>query len=286
MIWVILPAFNEAASLPRLLPGLDATLRGLDAAYRIVAVDDGSTDGTAGILAEHATRLPLDVLTHPLNRGLGETERDGFELVSARCSPDDVIVRVEGDDTHEPAYIADLLRRLEEGCDVAITSRFRPGGGQVGVGAYRAAVSRAANVFMRLVFAVPGVRDYSCGFRAYRARVIQDAIRVYGNNFVQLKGLGFTSTLEILVKLHLLGCRFGEVPFTLRYDKKGGGSKMVTSLTTLGYLIMALVYHWPFSGWRRLYRGLKTLYREDAGRAVERFGPPALRRRGVSRVSL
>ncbi len=82
---------------------------------------------------------------------------------------------------------------------------------------------------------------------------IQDAIAFYGDNFIQLKGLGFTCTLEKLVKLKLLGASFAEVPFVLRYDKKQSASKMITSITTLGYLIMAIAYHWPWGGWRRYY---------------------------------
>jgi dolichol-phosphate mannosyltransferase len=138
---------------------------------------------------------------------------------------------------------------------------------------------------MRLLFGIPNVRDYSCGFRAYRGRVLKDAIGIFGNNFVQLRGLGFTSTLEMIVKLHLLGCRFAEVPFVLRYDQKKSPSKMVGSVTTLGYLIMALLYHWPFGGWRSQYRGLPSLYRRDPDQAVERFALAAVRRRRVSQIS-
>src|SRR5258708_1069238 len=113
----------------------------------------------------------------------------------------------------------------------------------MGVNGYRAALSLCANLFMKVVFDIPGVRDYSCGFRAYRTRVIKDAVSIFGNSFIQLRGLGFTSTLEIMVKLKILGCRFAEVPFVLRYDQKLSESKMVSSLTTLGYLLMGVLYH-------------------------------------------
>ena len=166
-------------------------------------------------------------------------------------------MRIEGDDTHEPKYLFDLIDKLEEGYDVVNTSRFQPGGGQLGVNGYRAFISRSANVFMKLVFGIRGVSDYSCGYRAYRAEVIKDALDIYGNNMIQLRGMGFTSTLEIIVKLNMLGCRFAEVPFVLRYDQKKGGSKMVGSITMLGYLIMGMLYWWPFGGWRSQYRGLK-----------------------------
>jgi dolichol-phosphate mannosyltransferase len=285
VIWILLPAYNEEASVARLLPKLAAALDGQADGYHIVAVDDGSTDQTADLLEQHAQVYPLTVVTHPLNRGLGETERDGFEFIAWRCAPDDVIVRLDADDTHEPELLPRLLDKLQEGYDVVNTSRFRPGGGQTGVTTYRAFISRAANLFMLAIFRIPGIRDYSCGFRAYRGRVIQDAVRVYGNNFIQLRGLGFTSTLEMVVKLHLLGCRFAEVPFQLRYDQKMSPSKMVSSITTLGYLTMALLYHWPFGGWARQYRGLRPLYREDPESAIDAYGLQVLRLPLSSRVS-
>ncbi len=286
MIWIFIPAYNEENDLPLLLPKVDAALEDKNVAHRIVVVDDGSMDRTPDILEEFREKLPLDVIRHPINRGLGETERDGFEFIARQGDPADVIVRVEADNTHEPDYIFDLIAKLNDGYDVVNTSRFQPGGGQMGVDGYRAVISRAANLFMQFVFRIPGTQDYSCGYRAYRAYVIQDAIRIFGNNFIQLRGLGFTSTLEMIVKLHVLGCRFAEVPFVLRYDKKGGPSKMVSSVTTLGYLLMALLYHWPFGGWVSQYRGLRELYRKDRAQAVEKFGSYSLYRHTVSRISL
>lgn len=285
MLWIMLPAYNEVESLPRLLPKIANVLKEREMPYRIVVVNDGSSDNTGEVLEQYRQQLPLDVVTHSINRGLGETERDGFEYIAARCAPEDRIVRLDCDDTHEPEYIFSLLTKLDEGYDVVNTSRFQPGGDQVGVDAYRAFISRGANLFMQVLFRIPGTRDYSCGFRAYRGQVIQDAIRVFGNSFIQLRGMGFTSTLEMIVKLHLLGCRFAEVPFVLRYDQKVSSSKMVSSITTLGYLTMAVLFYWPFGGWRSQYRGLRRLYRENREQAVERFNWQALRRRTASRIS-
>ncbi|MBI5952684.1 MAG: glycosyltransferase [Chloroflexi bacterium] len=286
MIWIFVPAYNEEQDLPALLPKIHGVLKQKVQDHRIVVVNDGSVDRTGEILNEFQKMLPLDIVTHQINRGLGETERDGFEFIAMRCSPEDVIVRVEADNTHEPSYIFDLLAKLNEGYDVVNTSRFQPGGGQIGVDGYRAFISRAANSFMHFIFRIQGTRDYSCGYRAYRAQVIQDAIGIFGNNFIQLRGLGFTSTLEMIVKLHILGARFVEVPFVLRYDQKTGYSKMIGSVTTLGYLLMALLYHWPFGGWISQYRGLRDLYRKDPKQAVEMYNSQALRRRSVSRISL
>jgi dolichol-phosphate mannosyltransferase len=269
MIWILIPAYNEEAALPHLLPHLAQLLAEKD--YRLVVVDDGSNDRSPDILKELQPRLPIDVITHTLNRGLGETERDGFEYIAARAQPDDIILRVEGDATHDPQYLFDLVNKLEQGYDVVIASRFQPGGGQKGVEGFRTWVSSAATVFMRLVFPIPGVKEYTCGYRAYRARWLQDAIRIFGNTLIQLRGLGFTSTLEIIIKLHLMGAHFVEVPFVLRYDQKASASKMVANVTTLGYLVMALLYHWPWNGWKHGCRGLAELYRQDNEAAVARY---------------
>lgn len=254
MIVILLPAYNEEESLPVLIPRIASVLGTAGIVWRIILCNDGSRDRTGELIARFAESMPIEVINHKINRGLGETARDLFERAAESCGPDDLIVRMDCDDTHEPEVIARMIARIEEGYDVVIASRFQPGGGQIGVDLYRAFVSRAANLFMKVMFPIRGVRDYSCGFRAYRAAIVQNAVGFYGNDFVQLKGLGFTGTLEKLVKLDLIGARFVEVPFVLRYDQKRSPSKMVTSITTLGYITMAILYHWPWGGWRHTCR--------------------------------
>lgn len=254
MLYVLLPAYNEEESFPVLLPKLKTTLEKMDVEYRIVVCNDGSRDRTVELLRRYAREMPVEVIHHKLNRGLGETSRDLFEYVAEVCSCDDVIIRMDCDDTHGPEFIPTLIARLNEGYDVVIASRFQPGGGQFGVSRYRALISRCANLFMKVLFPIKGLREYSCGFRAYRAGIIQKAVDFYGDHFIQLKGLGFTCTLEKLVKLKILGARFAEVPFVLRYDRKVSKSKMVANITALGYITMAICYHWPWGGWRRGYQ--------------------------------
>jgi len=278
MIWILLPALNEESSLPRLLPKIDNVMKNHGETYHIVVVDDGSCDQTSDVLKEYSKTLPLTIVTHKINRGLGETERDGFEYIEAHAKDEDVIVRMDCDDTHDPEYIFTLIGKMQEGYDVVNTSRFQHGGGQVGVSAYRAFISSSANIFMKMIFNIQGVKDFSCGFRAFQAKIIKDAIGIFGNGFIQLKGLGFTSTLEMIVKLKLLGCRFAEVPFVLRYDQKTSPSKMVSSITTLGYLTMALLYHWPWGGWHRFYKDLAVTYRKSPESAYANYARQNLKR--------
>lgn len=245
MIYVILPAYNEEDALQPLVAKIGAVMQSMGAAYRVVVVDDGSTDRTAAIAAELALEYPIDVLTHRINRGLGETERDAFEHVAEVGTRNDIVVRMDCDDTHDPAYIPAMLDRLQS-AEVVITSRYQPGGGQVGVDWYRRTISRGANLLMKTVFPIRGVWEYTCGYRAYRVALLKDAIEIFGNRFLDLKGMGFTGTVETIIKCRMLGARIAEVPFVLRYDRKSGPSKVVTSITTLGYLVLIAKY---FRSW-------------------------------------
>lgn len=254
MIIVLLPAYNEEESLPRLMPKLQLVLSQMGEEFRILVCNDGSKDRTQTMLEEYAREMPVEIILHKINRGLGESSRDLFERAAEIAKEGDVLVRLDCDDTHEPEFIPSIVEKVRSGYDVVIASRFAPGGGQMGVNGYRAFISRGANLFMKVFFPIQGLKEYSCGFRGYRAEKIKEAIAFYGNNFIQLKGLGFTCTLEKLVKLKLINARFGEVPFMLRYDQKQSASKMVSSITTLGYIVMTLLYHWPWGGWRTSLR--------------------------------
>jgi dolichol-phosphate mannosyltransferase len=256
MIHIILPAYNEEAALRPMMEKIDHVMKGMGAAYRVVVVNDGSKDSTGAILKELSAQYPLHALTHKYNRGLGETARDGFEFVAETAHPSDVIVRMDCDDTHEPEYIPKMIAKLNEGFEVVTTSRYAPGGGVVGLDWYRRTISRCANLLFKFFFPIPHVWEYTCGYRAYRAGLIQDAIEIFGNKFIDLKGMGFTGTLEKLIKCKMMGARIAEVAFILRYDQKLSSSKVVTSITTLGCLLLILKHAFVWKGepehWQKL----------------------------------
>jgi dolichol-phosphate mannosyltransferase len=262
MIIIILPAYNEEKSIPSLMNKIKLTLFDSNEDFKIIVCNDGSTDKTQEILESYTQLIPLEIIQHQINRGLGETMRDLIERAALISSDNDVIVRFDCDDTHDPKYIPSIVSKVRDGYDVVIASRFVKGGDQFGVNFYRGLISRCANIFMKCFFPIKGLREYSCGFRGYSPIIINKALRFFGNDFIQLKGLGFTCTLEKLVKLKIIGAKFTEVPFELRYDQKVSDSKMISSLTTLGYLVMTLLYHWPFGGWRRSYK--KKLNRHNS----------------------
>jgi len=249
-LWILLPAYNEENSFKTLIPKISNHLKKEGYDFKIIVCNDGSNDRSVEVLEKLKKSYPIELLTHKINRGLGETSRDLFEWAAELADPYDVLVRLDCDNTHEPEYITRMIKKLDDGFDVVTASRFQKGGGQSGVTPYRAFISYCAQIFMKFIFGFWGQKEFSSGFRAYRAGIIQKAIAIYGNQFIQLKGLGFTCTLEKMVKLKMLGARFTEIGFNLRYDKKTSYSKMVASITTLGYLTMAVLYHWPFGGWK------------------------------------
>lgn len=265
-VYVLLPAFNEEAAVAPILEKTERVMEERGARYEVVVVDDGSHDGTPDRLEELRDRYPVRVLTHRFNRGLGETIRDGFEFVAEVADPSDVVVRMDCDDTHDPRYIPSMLEKIDDGFEVVIASRYAPGGDEIGLDWYRTSISRIANLLFKAVFPIRGVREYTCGFRAYRVGLVQDALEIFGNKFIDLKGLGFTCTLEKLIKFRMMGARITEVPFTLRYDQKLSSSKVVTSITTLGCFVLMIkhVRYWNEEG-RRWKRAIEARRRREYG---------------------
>mgnify|MGYP001168651835 CR=1 FL=1 len=105
-----------------------------------------------------------------------------------------------------------------------MASRYRAGSRTVGVPVSRRLLSYGGSLLFRALFPIRGVRDYTCGYRAYRASVLRQAVGQYGPRFMDQDG--FQSTVDILLKLRAMNLLFGEVPFLLRYDVKEGGTKM------------------------------------------------------------
>jgi len=238
-VWIVLPAYNEAAGLPPLLEAIEALGRRLAdmAAVRVVVVDDGSTDGTGDAAQSFSGRIPLTVLVHPENRGLAAAIRTGLEYAwreAAQSGPQGIIITMDADNTHSPDQIPAMLDAMRGGADVVIASRFQQGAFQAGVPPHRALLSVGVGWLLRLRFGLPGVRDYSCGYRAYRAGLLGQALAAYGPRLIE--SAGFVVMTELLVKLAAFRPRIVEVPLDLRYDRKAGRSKMPAVRTILGYL--------------------------------------------------
>ena len=235
---IVLPAYNEADNLPALLRALRETMNDNGIAYEVIVVDDGSRDRTAEVVEAWSGEVPLLLVRHQVNQGLGATIRDGLLTALQRAGARDVVVTMDADDTHAPGLIAQMVRMIGEGYDVVIASRYRAESRVYGVPMARRVMSRAASLLMRVVFPIRGVRDFTCGYRAYRADVLQRAVDRYHGEFVNQDG--FQCMVDILLKLRPMHVIFGEVPLLLRYDRKGGQSKMRVAATTKNTLLLLL----------------------------------------------
>jgi dolichol-phosphate mannosyltransferase len=186
--------------------------------------------------------MPVDVLRHQANQGLGRAIRSGLTEAARLAAADDVIVTMDADDSHPPELIGKMLETVDQGFDVVIASRFRRGSCSVGVPMLRRVMSIGASVLFRILFPTRGVRDFTCGYRAYRASELQRALRTYGDRLFEFEG--FQSTVDLLLKLRKLGASFSEVPVVLRYDLKQGASKMRVIQTAMRTLRVAIGHRW------------------------------------------
>jgi dolichol-phosphate mannosyltransferase len=230
-IWIVLPAFNEEAGLPLLLRRIDESLTDEGFNYQVIVVDDGSTDRTAEVAVGASATLPVIVESHSSNLGLGATIRDGILIACEKASDRDVLVTLDADNTHTPGLIARMVRMIREGHHVVIASRYRPGARIRGVPLHRRILSRAASLLMIMMFPIKGVRDYTCGYRAYDMGMLQKVVA--GSETAFFNQDGFQVMVDILLKLRREpDVIFGEVPLILRYDHKEGASKMNVARTT------------------------------------------------------
>ncbi|OGV42636.1 MAG: hypothetical protein A2X46_05055 [Lentisphaerae bacterium GWF2_57_35] len=243
-IIVVLPSFNEADNLPAIFAGLQHLIRdtyNLDAC--VIVVDDGSTDRTVDVARTQAGALQVDVIENQINQGLAATFMRGILAAVELAHDDDIIVCMDADNTHLPGQILRMIRDIQEGRDVVIASRYREGAVIRGLSFSRRLLSRGMSFLFQLVYPIPGIRDYSCGYRAYRAGFLKHVLASQGTRLFAQDG--FACMVAILLRLHKEGAIFSEVPLVLRYDQKIGQSKMKIGSTiwrTLGVLLRERIH--------------------------------------------
>ncbi|WP_410571254.1 glycosyltransferase [Amycolatopsis sp. cmx-4-61] len=229
---VVLPAFNEEASLPPLLRRLADLARTEE--VTVWVVDDGSADATVAVAEAGYAGLDVRVVRHLVNLGLGRAVQSGLRAALEDAGPDDVVVVMDADDTHDPALIRALQAEITAGADVAICSRFVPGGDDRTAPFGRRLLSRGAAQLFHRALDVDGVRDFTSGYRAYRASLLSRASAHWGERLIEEQG--FACMVELLLKLRHCRPVITEVPLALRYDRKQGPSKLKLRRTVVQYL--------------------------------------------------
>src|SRR5688572_12467613 len=240
IIRVVLPAYNEQKGLPTLLERLDLAFEESSLLGDILIVNDGSTDDTVKVVRNYSGHLTVGLLDLQPNRGLAEALKNGLLTSVSECEAGDIIITMDADNTHTPGLILRMVRMIREGSDVVIASRYQPGSRVRGVSTMRRFLSYGASLLFRIVVRIPGVRDYTSGYRAYRAELIQSAFDLYRDELIHQTG--FACMAELLLKLKTFDPIIHEVPVILRYDMKSGASKMKVG-QTVGETLSMLFRH-------------------------------------------
>lgn len=210
---VVLPTYDEAANIQEVL----RLLRAACPSASVLVVDDGSPDGTADIAEAMAEEIgELEVMRRPSKSGLGSAYRDGFR--HGLIHGFDVMVEMDSDLQHDPAALPALLEAVEGGADLAIGSRYVPGGSIPDWSWYRRALSKWGNRYAAGILGI-GVKDATSGFRAYAAPALAEI------DFQTVRADGYGFQIEMAHRVLQTGGRVEEVPIQF-VDRVRGTSKM------------------------------------------------------------
>jgi dolichol-phosphate mannosyltransferase len=243
---VVLPTYNESATIAEVLRRIRASA--IDS-VDVLVVDDNSPDGTADLAEALAAELGgIEVLRRPAKAGLGSAYREGFKIGLARGY--EALVEMDADLSHDPSVLGDLLAQLDDGADIAIGTRYMPGGKIPDWPWHRRAISRAGNVYARFMLGL-AARDATSGYRAYHRRALERL------NLTAVRADGYGFQIEMAYKVARAGGILAEVPIEFR-DRTLGRSKMSSRIVVEA---LVLVTWWGLSGRRRARQKQRALSR-------------------------
>jgi len=209
---VVLPAYNEAENV---LP-LSREILKQDTGLEILVVDDGSPDGTAGLVTEAMLEEPrLHLLERGAKLGLGSAYLAGFRYGLERGY--EHILTMDCDFSHSPRYLPQLLHAMD-GCDMVIGSRYVRGGGIRNWALHRRVLSAFANFYTRVLLRLP-VHDCTSGYRCY-SRTVLESVDPF-----ESEASGYSFLEEMVWRVHRAGFTVREVPIVFE-DRYSGASKI------------------------------------------------------------
>jgi dolichol-phosphate mannosyltransferase len=218
--WLILPTYNEAENIEPLVRAALPRLEEAGAEPHVLIVDDGSPDGTGAIADGLAEELgPVDVIHRERKQGLGRAYLAGFGVALERGA--DLIMEMDSDFSHDPADLPRLIAAADA-ADLALGSRYVPGGGITEWGVVRRLLSRGGSAYARWLLGVP-VRDLTGGFKCFNRRVLEEI----DLEDVHADGYGFQ--IELTYRAVRQGFTVTEVPIVFR-ERRVGQSKMTARI--------------------------------------------------------
>jgi dolichol-phosphate mannosyltransferase len=240
--WLIIPTYNEAVNLERIVTAARAELSRVAAgSYRILVVDDNSPDGTGAIAATLAAAGDdIEVLHRPGKAGLGQAYLAGFDR--ALRSGAEMVIEMDADFSHDPRYLPAMLEAARS-ADLVLGSRYVAGGGVRDWGLARQLISRGGGLYARLVLGVH-VHDLTGGFKVIHRRVLE-AI-----DLPSVRAEGYVFQIEVTYRAVLAGFTVAEVPIVFA-DRTAGKSKMSARIALEAMLLVPAIKRDAASALRR-----------------------------------
>jgi dolichol-phosphate mannosyltransferase len=216
--WLVLPTYNEADNIEKIMGAAAEVLAAAaPEGFRILVVDDGSPDGTGRVADEMAERHEWARVLHRTEKGgIGPAYLAGFRRALGDGAG--FVMEMDSDFSHDPADLARLLEAARTDADLALGSRYVPGGGVSDWGLLRRLISEGGSTYARMVLGLK-IRDLTGGFKCFRAEVLE-AI-----DFETVRSRGYAFQVELTYRAVQNGFRVVEVPITFR-DREHGQSKM------------------------------------------------------------
>ena len=216
--WLILPTYNEAENLERIVRAALPRLAEATSEPHVLVVDDGSPDGTGAIADRLAVECAeVEVLHRSAKQGLGRAYLAGFRYALDRGAAQ--VLEMDADFSHDPA---DLPRLLREDADLVLGSRYVGGGGVENWGLFRRALSRGGSLYARAILGVP-INDLTGGFKCFRRATLE------GIDFADTHADGYGFQIELTYRAYKAGYRVKEIPIVFR-DREEGTSKMTARI--------------------------------------------------------
>lgn len=226
-LFVLLPAYNEQESIRPLFKKFQTLQQVSNMEIELILVDDGSSDATAQTAIDESQSLSilLKLVQHSKNAGLGQAIKTGFTTFLEISKEGDFLAAMDCDNTQPPELLLKMYDTMIAGSyDIAIASRYRKGSKVIGLSKFREIMSYGASWLFRIAAHVPGVRDYTCGYRLYNRTFVNKLDRYYGDSLFTESG--FACMIDLLLKAKVLKPKIVEIPMVLRYDQKPSASKM------------------------------------------------------------
>ena len=221
MRYFLIPSYNDSENIDLLFKNIANHLKGQK--YKIILVDDGSTDKTKETIKIMSKIFPVQMIGYKKNKGPGYAFKYGFDYLIPKLKHDDLVITMEADNTADYNIIQKMLKKARR-YDVVLASPYAKGGAFLGINKTRMLLGQGAVILDQLIFKIKDVKTYSSFYRIYKSSILKKTKKIYAEKYIT--EYGFTAVVELLIRLSKIGASFYEVPSIVDWRKRQGKSKM------------------------------------------------------------